>query len=188
MIVLDPDLDHDPASEGRKISVRALARFLARAQSALPLRGEVNVLLTTDRAIRRMNRQYRGKDRVTDVLSFPASELARSRNKNRERIAGDLAISVETARRQAVALGHEPLCELQILTLHGLLHLAGFDHESDEGGMARREGRLRTQFGLPHGLIERAGAAQSARPKVRRGAPASAQGEDRRKVPARVRL
>jgi len=112
------------------------------------------VLLTTDRAIRRLNRRFRGKDKPTDVLSFPATDFVQDQKKNQER--GDLAISVETARKQAAEQGHALTCELQVLMLHGLLHLAGYDHESDDGRMARREHQLRARLGLPLGLIERA--------------------------------
>jgi probable rRNA maturation factor len=170
MIFLDPDLDPDPvpdatqasssavpgqgkSSRNNKVpSTRTLARFLARAQTAVRLRGRVSVLLTTDREMRRLNRRFRGIDKPTDVLSFPAEAFIQSK----ERIAGDLAISIPTARRQSAEHGHALRIELRILMLHGLLHLAGYDHETDTGEMARRERRLRTQLGLPRGLIERA--------------------------------
>jgi probable rRNA maturation factor len=71
-------------------------------------------------------------------------------------MAGDLAVSVETARRQAAEQGHSLAVEIRVLVLHGLLHLAGFDHEVDDGRMARREKSLRARLGLPLGLIERA--------------------------------
>jgi probable rRNA maturation factor len=137
-------------------SARTLGRFLAEARSTVRLRGQVSVLLTTDRKIRRLNRQFRGKDKPTDVLSFPAPEAV-----SRE-IAGDLAVSVPTALRQAREQGHPLGVELKVLILHGLLHLAGFDHERDNGEMARRERLLRGRLGLPQGLIERsnAGAAR----------------------------
>jgi probable rRNA maturation factor len=168
MILLDPELEPDPApakSPAKKKaafsasvamkslrlpSARALARFLAEAQAAIRLKGEVTVLLTTDAAIRKLNRQFRGKDKATDVLSFPAEGIGA------EEIAGDLAISVPTACRQAIEQDHPLSTEIKVLILHGLLHLAGFDHEADEGKMARREGRLRARLGLPQGLIERA--------------------------------
>jgi len=110
------------------------------------------VLLTTDAAIRKLNRQFRGKDKATDVLSFPAEGIGA------EEIAGDLAISVATALKQAVEQGHSLATEIQVLMLHGLLHLAGCDHEADEGQMARRERRLRAKLRLPQGLIERVAA------------------------------
>ena len=109
------------------------------------------MLLTTDRAIRLLNRRYRGKNKATDVLSFPPERLVREK----ERIAGDLAISVDTARRQSTACGHTLETEIKVLILHGLLHLAGYDHEEDDGRMARRERQLRARLGLPPGLIER---------------------------------
>jgi probable rRNA maturation factor len=119
----------------------------------------VSVLLTTDAAIRRLNRQFRGIDKSTDVLSFPAYALVQ----DKEKYAGDLAISVPTARRQGSACGHPLSTELKVLILHGLLHLAGYDHESDTGQMARRERRLRAQLGLPQGLIERAESEPATR-------------------------
>jgi probable rRNA maturation factor len=142
------------AQTGRDLrvpSARVLSGFLREAQAAVGLRGHVSVLLTTDRAIRRLNRQFRGKDKATDVLSFPAEAFIQSQ----EEIAGDLAISVPTALRQARAQGHPLSVEIKVLMLHGLLHLAGFDHETDKGQMARRERLLRGRLGLPQGLIER---------------------------------
>jgi probable rRNA maturation factor len=114
------------------------------------LRGEVTVLLTTDATIRKLNRRFRGQNKATDVLSFPAKGIGA------EEIAGDLAISVPIALRQAVEQKHSLSTEIKVLILHGLLHLAGHDHEADEGKMARRERLLRTRLGLPQGLIERA--------------------------------
>jgi len=169
MILLNPDLEPDPvpdrargnrsvltgsgqSSRSQQLpSLRTLARFLIQAQRAVRLRGGVSVLLTTDGEIRRLNRQFRGIDKPTDVLSFPADPLPRP-----EKMAGDLAIGVPTARRQGIEQGHSLGTELKVLILHGLLHLAGYDHEADNGRMARREQRLRAQLGLPQGLIERA--------------------------------
>lgn len=163
MILLDPDLDPDPASASisakrliapshRLPSTRTLNRFLEDAQGAVRLRGQVTVLLTTDPAIRRLNRRFRGKNKATDVLSFPAEAWGP------EPVAGDLAISVPTALRQAGEQRHTLSAEIKVLILHGLLHLAGYDHEADEGQMERRERVLRGRLGLPQGLIERAGA------------------------------
>ncbi|HEY1730521.1 MAG TPA: rRNA maturation RNase YbeY [Terriglobales bacterium] len=146
---------------------RTLTRFLARAQAAVKLRGQVSVLLTTDEGIRGLNRRFRGKNKPTDVLSFPAASLQNT--KPTERIAGDLAISVPTARRQAAEHGHALTCELEILILHGLLHLAGYDHENDTGQMHSREHKLRAEIGLPMGLIERA-ASSGARVRRTDGA------------------
>lgn len=162
MIVLDPDLASGSAPDSaapptpraeRIPTRRTLERFLTQAQAAARLRGQVTVLLTTDQAIRRLNRQYRGKNKATDVLSFPALEVPGL--KPAERVAGDLAISVPTALQQAREQGHPLSTELKVLMLHGVLHLAGHDHETDEGQMARREQLLRRRLGLPEGLIER---------------------------------
>lgn len=180
MILLDPGLISDRAqsapsvrrtntritSSSRPPSARTLARFLTAAQEAVKLRGEVSVLLTTDSAVRRLNRTYRGIDRATDVLSFSAADSPAGE----ERVAGDLAISLPMARRQAAKHGHSALAEIEILILHGLLHLAGFDHHADNGEMYRRERILRARLGLPHGLIERA-VGESARPQMNRKNP-----------------
>jgi probable rRNA maturation factor len=161
MILLDPDLDPGSppsraaqSSADRLPSARTLATFLTRAQAAVRLRGQVSVLLTTDRRIRQLNRQFRGKDKATDVLSFPAAR--ESERRGPENLAGDLAISVATARKQARACGHSLATEIKVLMLHGLLHLAGYDHETDAGEMASRERLLRARLKLPLGLIERA--------------------------------
>jgi probable rRNA maturation factor len=137
-----------------------LARFLKDAQAAVRLKGEVTVQLTTDAAIRRLNCQFRHKDKATDVLSFPAEGIGA------EQIAGDLAISVPTALRQAIEQGHSLSIEVKVLILHGLLHLAGYDHEADTGQMARRERLLRARLGLPQGLIERVQAPKVPVPKT----------------------
>ena len=173
MILLDPDLDPAPApmrktakrsvasahpsklkTPARDIhlpTARTLARFLAAAQKAVRLKGQVSVLLTTDAAIRKLNRQFRGKNKATDVLSFPAEGVGA------EGVAGDLAVSVTTALSQAAEQGHPLTTEIKVLILHGLLHLAGYDHEADTGQMARRERVLRERLKLPQGLIERSG-------------------------------
>jgi probable rRNA maturation factor len=127
---------------------------LNEAQDAVRLKGEVTVLLTTNAAIRKLNRRFRGKNKSTDVLSFPAEGVGA------EEIAGDLAISVPTALRQAAEQSHSLSTEIKVLILHGLLHLAGGDHETDSGQMARRERLLRGRLGLPQGLIERAGGLE----------------------------
>lgn len=124
----------------------ALARFANKAQRAIALPGEVNILLTGDSEIQRLNLQFRHKDKPTDVLSFPAGNGANG---------GDIAISVQTARAQSAQIGHDLLTELKILILHGMLHLAGYDHETDRGQMREREQQLRVELNLPASLIER---------------------------------
>jgi len=131
------------------LSRSGLSRFLHTAQAIVGLRGEVDVLLAEDRTLRRLNREFRGKDKATDVLSFPAAaEVV-------DEFAGDLAISLDTASRQAKAHGHTLRDEVRVLLLHGLLHLQGMDHEVDNGEMAAREAVLRTRLRLPNSLIAR---------------------------------
>lgn len=125
-----------------------LLRFLGRARKAAALSGDVTVLLADDARLKALNRVWRSKNKATDVLSFPAGE-------NGEGVAGDLAISVEMAAKQAAAHGHALDDELRILMLHGVLHLAGFDHEADTGEMRSLECDLRARLKLPIGLIER---------------------------------
>ena len=175
MILLDPELappgksSQEPPEkdrQGRMPSVRVLSRFLREAQAAVRLRGQVSVLLATDREIRRLNRRFRGKNKATDVLSFPAMDSTLVSDSGpgapkSQRVCGDLAISVDTARKQAAEQGHALAVEVKVLMLHGLLHLAGYDHEADDGEMARRERVLRARLGLPSGLIERARISSS---------------------------
>jgi probable rRNA maturation factor len=127
-----------------------LTRFLNRARLAVGLEGEVEVLLASDATLKRLNKSFRGKNKPTDVLSFPApAEMLV------EGMAGDLAISLDTAGLQAKLYGHSLQDELRILLLHGLLHLAGEDHETDSGQMAARETELRKTLKLPTTLIDR---------------------------------
>ena len=93
-----------------------------------------------------LNRRFRKKNKATDVLSFPSGAPG---------AAGDIAISLEIAAANAVELGHGLATEVKILILHGMLHLAGFDHEIDDGEMLAREVSLRRELELPVGLIER---------------------------------
>lgn len=140
-----------------RLSEADLARFVSKACRAVRLKGSVNVMVTGSREMRSLNRRFRGKDKATDVLSFPPmAEFASG-------LAGDLAISAEIASKNARALRHAPADEVKILVLHGVLHLAGYDHESDQGEMAREENRLRRRLGLPVGLIERSGKVSANR-------------------------
>jgi probable rRNA maturation factor len=142
-----------------KLTQSGLSRFVTRASQAARLRGTVNVLVTSSRELRSLNRRFRGKDKPTDVLSFPP--IAGFANG----FAGEVAISAEIAARNAKVLGHTPAQEIKILALHGVLHLAGYDHEQDDGKMARTEQRLRQSLGLPAGLIERSDTRVSKPPR-----------------------
>ena len=150
MITIDPP--SSPLADLPTLSKSALTRFLNRARAAVGLAGEFEVLLTSDAELKRLNKAFRGKNNATDILSFPTPpEIA-------DEHAGDLAISLETAARQAAEHGHTLVEELKILLLHGLLHLDGEDHEIDAGEMAGRELELRLRLKLKSTLIERAGA------------------------------
>jgi len=166
-----------------------LAAWLATVAPARA-RGTMTIAIVSDARVRALNRQYRRKDKATDVLSFPAfasglrrgrpasgSQLRRGRpasgsqlRRGRPAFAsglrrggpderghlGEVVIASGVAARQARAAGHSLGTELRVLALHGLLHLLGYDHERDDGRMARLERRLRSRGGLREGLIERA--------------------------------
>lgn len=138
---------------GRPVAVRGLGPWLARLAPPRA-RGEVSLAFVTDARIRQLNRAYRGADTPTDVLSFPAHPSHRPV----DGALGDIAIAVGVAARQARAAGHTFGTEARVLALHGLLHLLGYDHESDHGEMATVEHRLRLRGGLREGLIARAQA------------------------------
>jgi len=162
---------------GRPVRAPGLTRWLARVAPARA-RGTVHVALVSDRRVRALNRRYRRTDRTTDVLSFPAEATPPSREQSPalrrrspaapgrrpktpahtasgERLVGDIVIARGVASRQARAAGHSEAAELRLLALHGLLHLLGYDHETDGGRMQRLEQRLRRKGGLREGLIER---------------------------------
>ncbi|ACO31868.1 MULTISPECIES: rRNA maturation RNase YbeY [Acidobacterium] len=186
MILTDPDIR--PAY-ARRLRVPQLELFLEQAIRAVKLRGDVSVLLTGDKQIRRWNREFRGKNKPTDVLSFPAAPLDGPDGPIPAPIAGDLAISVETADRQAAEHRHTLIEELKVLLLHGTLHLAGYDHETDNGEMARLEQRLRIKLGLKSALIERTQAADPKRLASASQAPArpakKAASKPAKKMPAK---
>lgn len=127
---------------------RRLRPWLARLLAALaPEAASFGVRFTGDRAIRRLNRDFRGIDAATDVLSFPGGPTPEGRH------LGDVVVSVPTARRQASERGEDPERELRALVLHGVLHCLGHDHERDDGEMERLERRLRRRWltGEGHG-------------------------------------
>ena len=136
------------------LSQKALERFVLKARRAVRLRGTVNVLVTSSTAMRSLNLRFRQKSKPTDVLSFP-SESSSHNGGQRAGLAGEIAISADIARQNAARLGHPTALEIKLLALHGILHLAGMDHERDNGEMARMEARLRSVLRLPTGLIER---------------------------------
>jgi probable rRNA maturation factor len=136
----------------------ALLRFARRARSLAGVRGEVSILVAGNRRIQALNRRFRKKNKPTDVLSFPREG------------GGDIAISADIARQNAARYRHSAASELKVLMLHGMLHLAGHDHEKDNGRMENLEARLRARLKLPVSLIDRTrkAAESNARPARRR--------------------
>ena len=122
----------------RPVQPRRLRRVLEGAARALSIEGEVSLVLTGDRAVRALNARYRGKDRPTDVLSFPGGGAPAE--------LGDIVISVDTAARNARTHRRTLGRELDVLALHGFLHVLGYDHETDDGTMDRLERRLRRRL------------------------------------------
>jgi probable rRNA maturation factor len=140
------------------LTAAGLERFLLRTRRAAGLKGTVNLLVTSSAEVRSLNRKFRGKNEETDVLSFPTDSRSEAGG---SRMAGEIAISADVAKRSAARLRHSAADEVKILALHGILHLAGFDHERDNGRMERQERRLRVALRLPDGLIERAVGSSS---------------------------
>jgi len=133
----------------RRVDTARLRRVVEDAACSLGVSGEVALVLTSDRPIRRLNARYRGKDKPNDVRSFPGP--------GGEAGLGDVLISLDTAARNAPRFGRTLAQELDVLALHGFLHVLGYDHETDDGTMERLEGRLRRRLlgraaGTPRGL------------------------------------
>ena len=130
-----------------RLALRPLERFSERALRALKLKPQSAALaFVTDAEIARLNKTYRRKNRATDVLSFPAQRSAQRPDKNQ--FLGDIAIAPAVARRYARENGRSLQTEICVLILHGLLHLLGYDHETDQGQMDRVEHKLRRKLGL----------------------------------------
>jgi probable rRNA maturation factor len=127
------------------VRVPGLAEWVRRVAPARAS-GHLTIAIVPDAQVRALNRRFRRQDHATDVLSFPSGERHH---------LGDVIIAAGVARRQARAAGHALQTEVRVLALHGLLHLLGYDHEKDDGQMARVERRLRRKGGLREGLIER---------------------------------
>jgi probable rRNA maturation factor len=132
-----------------------IERFARRLQKEVCSGRTFDILIAGDAELRRLNRDFRGQDYATDVLSFPSGVGQALSPANSGAFLGDIAISLGRARSQAREFGHSIEHEVQILMLHGVLHLCGHDHEADSGAMARAEKRWRVKLGLPNGLIER---------------------------------
>jgi probable rRNA maturation factor len=136
------------------VDLPAARAFARRLRRLLRLgKREFNVGIVDDREIRRLNSAFRGKPRATDVLSFPWSHSRKGRARAAagtefKNFLGDVVISAPTARRNARAGGHATRIEISRLILHGVLHLLGYDHETDRGEMAALERLLRRRLGI----------------------------------------
>lgn len=150
MVIIDPPL--------ADITAASLTRFVRKAQKLAGVAGQVDVLITGNRQVQELNHRFRRKNKSTDVLSFPRADGA----------GGDIAISAVIAAGNAVLYGHAPAEELKVLILHGMLHLAGYDHERDNGRMAAKENQLRAQLRLPAALIERSNGNRKTNTSTRR--------------------
>ena len=140
-----------------RLALQPLSKFAERARRELGFPEEsVTICFVSDPAIARMNRKFRDQAGPTDVLSFPArrqrlSRLRLLRDRKQWRAndyVGDIVISPETARRYAQKHSRPLTAELRVLILHGMVHLAGYDHEVDDGEMMRLERRLRRRLGV----------------------------------------
>ncbi len=157
----------------KDVSASMIQRFARQAQKLAKVPGEVDILISGNKRLQELNRRFRRKNKPTDVLSFPRPT------------GGDIAISADIARQNAALYGHTLAEELKVLILHGMLHLAGHDHESDNGQMARVEARLRTQLKLPASLIDRAHSRSVTQKAARTKTHASTSMDNRTRKSAR---
>jgi len=171
----------------KRYAVRAatLSAFVRQVKRRLRLgETEFNICFVEDAAIRRLNLAYRGKDKATDVLSFPWNEtdgpplrksgsaFRRGERAGLKNFLGEVVISVETARRNAGAEGHSTQNEIRWLILHGVLHLLGYDHEQDNGQMAELELGLREELCFRGKLTKKQGKRQKVKVKSPLTSPA----------------
>jgi probable rRNA maturation factor len=160
------------APDGAAPAARGLGGWLARTAPSTA-RGEVSVAVISDNRMRCLNRAYRGRDYATDVLSFPVRTSAAgspTRALRAGAFLGDIVIAAGVAAGQAREAGHPLRTEIRVLALHGLLHLLGYDHETDTGQMDRVEARLRRKGGVPEVLPDGSGQVDSVRARTRRHA------------------
>jgi probable rRNA maturation factor len=146
IVLQNPNRYPEAAARPLRPWLRSLVAALVPALVPEGCAASLGVRFASDREVRRWNRELRGKDRPTDVLSFPGEEEPAGEPRQEPHHIGDILISVPAARRQAEAAGHGVEREVKILLLHGLLHCLGHDHETDGGEMERLEGRLRRRW------------------------------------------
>ena len=148
-IYFDCNIDYFPASDEALIIKATQA---ALEHEFFTQECEININITNNKEIRELNKQYRGIDKETDVLSFPmyTVEELKSQNFPGEMILGDIVISIEKAEAQAKDYGHGKDRELAFLTVHSVLHLLGYDHETldDEAVMIRKQEEILSKLGM----------------------------------------
>jgi probable rRNA maturation factor len=131
-----------------RLSRREIAAFVRKVLRAAGRHaGEVSIALVDDQTMRSLNHRFRGKNKTTDVLTFPA-DVSYAGPGAKHRPLGDIVISVDQARRQAAEEQHSLPTEIRYLILHGILHALGYDHETDGGEMDALEVSLREKVGL----------------------------------------
>jgi len=131
----------------RKINPRPWREFAEQVIQAIGIeKQDATIVFVSDATIKKLNRRFRSKDYPTDVLSFPI-RAAPFEVENKSNL-GDVVISIDRATLQAKEAGHNFADEVKQLILHGLLHLCGYDHETDGGEMNRLELRLRRRLGI----------------------------------------
>lgn len=118
---------------------------IRRAKGATTDADEVSIVFVGDDEMKSLNRKYRGKNKTTDVLTFPAED---DDSPGGSRQLGDIVISIDQAKRQAADEGHSLAAEVRYLIVHGLLHAYGHDHETDDGAMNALEMKVRARVGL----------------------------------------
>ena len=156
----------------RAVNASELEEFARCALVAMKVkRGGFGILITGNAQLKQLNRRFRGRNKPTDVLSFPAVPLKQLQTAGFPYIhTGDIAISADIAAQNALSYGHSLADEIRILILHGILHLNGYDHESDRGEMEERETELRKTLSLPPALIQRSAKAKRTHKKTKTAA------------------
>jgi len=148
------EINNESGMAADEDALRELAQYVIGQMETHPL-ADLSMLLVDEAHMTNLHEKWMEEPGPTDVLSFP-SMASPSKSRQQASLAGDVAISADIARQNSHQLGHAAVEEIKILALHGILHLAGFDHERDNGEMARKELKLRRELGLPAALIERA--------------------------------
>lgn len=150
MLTMDFIDDHNVINQETKEQIESLLKFAAKKEN-IEEEAELSISFVDESEIQAINRDYRDKDKVTDVISFSLEEdEPEIEGLDMPRILGDIIICLEVAKEQAESYNHSLSRELGFLALHGFLHLLGYDHmtESEEKEMFSRQDEVLTEFGL----------------------------------------